>query len=218
MSFQPKKNSNLLDIKVKNYGECSWCVDEDNKESLCIPWVIWTRWLFLSQQMGNKEWGGVFWVKDGIITEFKIPQQEVTSVACEFKEELGGNGIVHSHHNMDAFHSADDDRFARNVYEYSIVLSNKGTYEATKKVKLPCGSFGYLKLELKLLEAPEDIDLTKITPKQEFSAPPAKEDKTTQVEQTEEFEEGLSCEYCFPYRCRCGEAFGSEAPPAGWIH
>ena len=217
MVFQSTKNSNVLDVKVKNYGECGWCLDEENREILSIPWKIWSRWLFLSHEMGSREWGGVFWVKENAITEFKIPKQEVTSVACEFKEEIGGNGIVHSHHNMDAFHSSDDDRFARNVYDYSIVLSNKGTYEATKKTKLPCGAFGYVKLELRLTGAPADIDFSKIAEKKEVLAPEPKKESAHQEDLAFE-EEGEPCEFCYPYACRCGEAFDRDIPPMSAIY
>lgn len=162
------KDSNILKVRVKNYGECGWCLDPENKVILNIPWHIWSQWLHVSRQMGSKEWGGVFWIKDNTVTEFKIPKQEVTLAECEFKEELGGDGIVHSHHNMDAFHSSQDNLYARNLYTYSIVLSNTKGCEATKRIKLPCGGFGYVKVELQLSDCP-DIDISKISErKQEF--------------------------------------------------
>ena len=203
MNFHSQMNSNLLGVEVKNYGECGWCVDEENREVLTIPWEIWTRWLFLSQQMGEKEWGGVFWVEDHTITEFKLPKQEVTSVNCEFKEELGGNGIVHSHHNMDAFHSSEDDAHARNVYDFSIVLSNKGTYEATRKTKLPCGAFGYVKLELEITGSPSEIDLSRISEvKKEKPTGFTKEEPLVHEELG--LDDGwISCESCYPHVCKC---------------
>ena len=162
------KNSNLLGVRVKNYGECSYCLDEDNKVTLNIPWNIWSQWICISRHIGGKEWGGVFWVKGDTVASFRIPKQEVTSTECEFKEELGGEGIVHSHHNMGAFHSSQDDHHARNLYEYSIVISNTKGCEATKRIKLPCGGFGYVKVELHLIGCP-DMDFSKITEKrQEF--------------------------------------------------
>ena len=42
-------------------------------------------------------------MQEDTITKFKLPKQEVTSTECSFKEELGGDGIAHSHHNMEAF-------------------------------------------------------------------------------------------------------------------
>ena len=30
--FSIEDKSNLLDVKIKNYGECSFCLDEENKE------------------------------------------------------------------------------------------------------------------------------------------------------------------------------------------
>lgn len=159
-----EKNTNLLDVKVRNYGECGYCFEAKNKVVLNILWEIWSQWMYLCQRMGGKEWGAVFWVKDNTITHFKIPKQEVNSTECEFKEELGGDGMVHSHHNMEAFHSFQDDHHARNLYEYSIVLSNAKGYEATKRIKLPCEGFGYVKVELYLIGCPA-MDLSKISEK-----------------------------------------------------
>jgi len=160
---KPKK-SNILEVKIKNYGECGFCSGQDFKETLKIPWNIWSQWMFISRLMQDKEWGAAFWVKDNIITGFKIPKQEVTSTECEFKEELGGDGIIHSHHDMGAFHSSQDDAHARNLYTYSIVIANSKGNVATKRVKLPCGGFGYCNIELKLVELPA-IDLSKISEK-----------------------------------------------------
>ena len=155
------KNSNILDIDIKNYGECGFC--KENKEILNVDWNIYSQWLFLLRKMENKEWGGVLTIKDKIITEFKIPEQEVTSTECEFKEELGGNGIIHSHHNMGAFHSSQDDNHARNLYEYSIVISNEGII-AIKRRQLPCEGFGYTEVEVQIINPP-NIELNKIKAK-----------------------------------------------------
>ena len=158
------RKSNLLEVKVKNYGECSFCQDDKNKEVLKIPWNIWSQWLYISQYMSAKEWGAVFWVKEDTISDFKIPKQKVNSTECEFEEDIGGDGMIHSHHDMGAFHSNQDDHHARNLYCYSIVISNSKGYEATKRIKLPCGGFGYIKVELRLINLP-DIELSKITEK-----------------------------------------------------
>lgn len=192
------KNSNILNIRVKNYGECGYCSDAENKVTLNIPWAIWSQWLYISQQMAGKEWGGVFWIKENTITNFKIPKQEVSSTECEFKEELGGDGIVHSHHNMDAFHSSQDDSHARNLYAYSIVISNKGC-EATKRIKLPCKGFGYLDVELRLTNCP-DVDISKITEKkQEFLQ------ETCHRDRQQELDLGIDefpCYRCDNFRCK----------------
>ena len=166
------KKSNILDVEIKNYGECGFCSCMDNKETLKIPWAIWSQWMYISRLMQDKEWGAIFWVKDNTITSFKIPKQEVTSVECEFKEELGGDGIIHSHHDMGAFHSSQDDAHARNLYTYSIVTANsKGSID-TKRVKLPCNGFGYVKIELEIIDLPQ-IDLSKISEKAREIVPEA---------------------------------------------
>lgn len=191
------KDSNVLDVKVKNYGECGFCKDTDNKAVLHIPWSIWTEWQHISLRMRDKEWGAVFWVKDNAITSYKIPKQEVTGVECEFKEELGGDGIVHSHHNMGAFHSSQDDHHARNLYCYSIVVSNKDGSEATKRARLPCGGFGYLKLELRLVDLPE-IDLSEITEKPRRDETLSHRDQEKQLDFIGDFP---SCETCTALDC-----------------
>lgn len=159
------KNFNMLDVKVHNFGECGFCQTKEDMEILKISFDIWSKWLHIMHSMGNKEWGGVFWIKENSIIDFKIPKQEVTGTECKFLEELGGVGILHSHHDMGAFHSNQDDKQARNLYEYSIVISSKG-YEAVKKVKLPCGGFGYVKVKLEILNCPE-ICFENITEKKE---------------------------------------------------
>ena len=78
---KPKK-SNILEVKIKNYGECGFCSDRDNQEVLKIPWSIWSQWMYNSRLMQDKEWVAIFWVKDNTITSFKIQKQEVTSVEC----------------------------------------------------------------------------------------------------------------------------------------
>ena len=147
--------------------------------------------MYISQRMGGKEWGAVFWVKDNTITSFKIPKQEVGSVDCEFKEELGGDGIIHSHHDMGAFHSSQDDAHARNLYTYSIVIANSNGSIATKRVKLPCNGFGYVKISLQLVELPE-IDLSKITEKASMLIPEA---------YSESQEAGHPCDNCQTGAC-----------------
>lgn len=208
------KDSNILKVRVKNYGECGYCSNAENKAILNIPWHIWSQWLYVSQHMGSKEWGAVFWVKDDTITSFKIPKQEVTSIECEFKEELGGDGIVHSHHNMDAFHSSQDDLHARNLYCYSIVLSNTKGYEATKRIKLPCRGFGYVNLELQLSDRP-DIDFSKITEKKQELVP-----ETYHKNHQEELGFGADespCSRCEGFECKtCKFAIGrgrEDMPP-----
>ncbi len=159
------KNSNILDVKVKSYNECGYCSDPENRIELNVPWEIYTEWLYLSNQVGEKEWAGVFTIKDGTVADFKIPEQEISSASVEFKEELGGNGIVHSHHGMGAFHSGQDERHCRNLYDYSIVVSNGKGYVASKRIELPCKAFGYLDVELIITGIPAGIDLSKITEK-----------------------------------------------------
>ncbi len=192
------KDSNVLGVKVKDYGECDYCSDKDNQETLKIPWSIWSQWLYVSQHMKDKEWGAVFWVKDSTITGFKIPRQEVNSVECEFKEELGGDGIIHSHHDMGAFHSSQDDHHARNLYVYSIVITNSKGSLVTKRVKLPCKGFGYVKVELRLVDCP-DMDISRITEKELFSPMFSAKERHKELGFKDEM---LPCDRCVTQDCQ----------------
>ena len=208
----PKK-SNILEVKIKNYGECGFCSDRDNQEILRIPWSIWSQWIYISRIMQDKEWGAIFWVKDNTVTGFKIPKQEVTSVECEFKEELGGDGIIHSHHDMGAFHSSQDDHHARNLYTYSIVIANSKGSIATKRVKLPCNGFGYCNVLLELVELPA-IDLSKIrektrelamevSPEAQESENPCQTCHTGDCENCFLFDMSfIACETCDTFKCK----------------
>jgi len=197
-----------LEVRIKNYGECGFCEDEDNKEVLKIPWNIFSQWLYISQHMGSKEWGAVFWVKDSTIADFKIPKQQVSSAECEFAEDLGGDGIIHSHHDMGAFHSSQDDRHARNLYEYSIVISNSKGYAATRRRKLPCNGFGYVKVELHLVNCPE-IELSRITEKAILSSV-SMEGAQSQFDFKSD---SLPCDRCTTQDCQnCAHFYGEQFP------
>ncbi len=159
----PEDKNNILDVKVKSYADCGYCKDTDNEEGLTVPWEIYSRWLYLCNQFQDKEWGGIFTVLDSVASDFLIPKQEVGTASVEFSEELGGNGIVHSHHNMGAFHSTQDDNHCRNLYDYSVVLTNGKGYVATRRRELPCGAFGYVDVKLLVSGIPENLDIDKIT-------------------------------------------------------
>jgi hypothetical protein len=163
MTLNSIKESNVLDVKVNIYTECGFCKDKVSLPELKIPYSIWAEWLYISHYMQKVEWGAVFWVKDGVITHYMIPKQEVSAGECLFKEELGGDGMVHSHHDMGAFHSSQDDAQARNLYTYSIVLSSTGSI-CTMRSRLPCKGFGYRDTELKLIDVPA-VDFTLIEEK-----------------------------------------------------
>jgi len=158
------KDTNILNIEIEEYEECDYCKSKKQAPQLKIPWAMWCDWKLISAKMGSKEWAAVFWVEDGAVVKYKIPKQEVSTGEVEVKEELGGQGLIHSHHGMGAFHSAQDDRHARNVYDYSIVVSKEESV-CTKREKLPCGGYGYRDVEILLSECP-DIDIANIKEKQ----------------------------------------------------
>lgn len=142
------KDSNILNVESKIYKNCGKCEKEEDIE-LTIPIEIWAQWLFINGKFPNKEWLGVFWVVDNRIVKFYIPKQEVSYGECEMLEDVGGNGIVHWHHTMGAFHSGQDDKHCRNLYDWSIVLSTEGRV-VNKRVQIPCGGFVYMKGELEI--------------------------------------------------------------------
>ena len=201
-----EKNTNILEVDLKDYGECGWCLSL--KETLRIPWKTWLEWKYISQSMESREWGAVLLIKDGTLISYQIPKQEVTSGDCEFKEELGGNGIVHSHHTMGAFHSHQDDKHARNLYEYSIVLSSTG-YVATKKTTLPCGGKGHVNVDLVLFDIP-DLGMEKITEKK-YKQPETFQLNHAYVKDKEESLLTVACDNCMEFNCRdCKEFEGQK--------
>lgn len=148
-------NTNILDVKVDDHGECGFC--KKQRGELVIPWETYAEWLLLMQKMGNQEFGAVFDVVNGIVGNVRYPEQEISSASVTFTEELGGNGVMHSHHSMGSFHSHQDDTQFRNLAEYSVVLSHSGAL-GTKRVTLPCGGFGHVPLDIKL-EGKEPVNL-----------------------------------------------------------
>jgi hypothetical protein len=68
------------------------------------------------------------------------------------------------------------------------------------KKKLPCGGFGYIRVELRLTGCP-DIDLTKITEKRQelFSAVQAQGERQQDLDFDDE---NLPCERCATFDCQ----------------
>jgi hypothetical protein len=150
--------SNILGIKQNNHTDCGYC--KTKKEILKIPFAIFNEWLYIIRHFSSLEWGAVFDVADGVVTGYRIPEQEVTSVEVKFNEDLGGNGIIHSHHSMEVSPSHQDDKELRNQTTWSIILSFTDYY-ACKRVKLPCGDYGYIPVEIILIDVPE-LSLSKV--------------------------------------------------------
>lgn len=146
--------NNILGVEAKVFTECGHC-KSIGKIDLEIPYKIYAEWLVLLKQYSNLEWGAVFTVVNGVVISYQIPKQEVTATEVTFKEELAGNGMLHSHHSMhlNGF-SAQDDTQARNLYEWSIVISFTG-YTACRKINLPCNGFSYQDVALKIKDFPD---------------------------------------------------------------
>jgi hypothetical protein len=180
------KDSNILDIKVVKCGDCDY-MKQQPEEKIYVPFDIWTEWQWIMKKMSDKEWQAVYDVQvkevfpaDGkdaavsgpIVTAYRIPKQTVTGTSAEFvnepesSEQLKGDGIIHSHHNLGLHkHSGQDDSQSRNLYDWSILLFNGGTgVEASRRIKSPCGGFGFVKATVFLIGCPE-IDLSNISEK-----------------------------------------------------
>lgn len=118
---------------------------------------------------------------------------------------------------MGAFHSSQDDAHARNLYTYSIVIANAKGSIATKRVKLPCNGFGYVKISLQLVELPT-IDLSKISERTrelipetasefEESEYPCDNCQTGDCENCEHLSMSLlSCQTCDTFKCKSCKA------------
>lgn len=157
--YKPKPDNPLWDSKEITFTE-------DNTMdggTLVVPTDIWLKWQYINAKMGNKEWGAVFDVKDGAVSNLRIPKQEVTGGSCIFLEDIGGNGHVHSHHSMGAFNSGTDDHSTRNMFDYAIVLSGYD-YVCYKRLKVSETAYKWIPVKLILPEIPT-IDLSNIQEK-----------------------------------------------------
>lgn len=143
--------NNILDLKTDIHKNCDYCKKE--KKELKIPFRYWSEWLYLLSKYPNKEWGIVFWVNNNNVIDYKIPPQEVTATEVVFKEDLGGDGMLHSHHSMGNGFSSQDDIQARNLYEWNLILSHTGL-NGCYKTKLPCGSYGYQDINVSIIDTP----------------------------------------------------------------
>lgn len=181
---QWNKNTNILDIKVIKCGDCDY-MKQQPEEKIYVPFGIWSEWQWIMKKMGAKEWQAVYDVKNQevfeaeddkpavmgyVVTAYRIPKQTVTGTSAEFinspehSEMLKGDGIIHSHHGLGLHqHSSQDDEQSRNLYDWSILLFDSGV-TASKRIKSPCGGFGYVKASVYLLGCPE-IDLSNIEEK-----------------------------------------------------
>jgi len=146
---------NILDVKIKNFYDCGFCKEKEME--VFVPWEMFCKWQFLMKKFSGKEWGGVCDVdKKGILGNFRIPEQEITTTSVEFKEDIKCDCYIHSHHKMGAFHSGQDDKEFRNLTNLSIVISDNdicGSY----RTKLPCGGFGYYTAKINIMEMPDKI-------------------------------------------------------------
>lgn len=98
------------------------------------------------------------------VTDVKVPLQERNTASCELvnKEPLTPEivGVVHSHHNMNAFFSQIDHDTLNPRFPMSIVVAqNKHTasevesllgfsYKAEGRAMLPCGSMGVVQFKV----------------------------------------------------------------------
>jgi hypothetical protein len=83
----------------------------------------------------------------GVISALTVPEQEATSMTVVVTRPLDAtiriDGVIHSHHQMNAGHSCTDDKYLLANHPISLVASQpKGSdlrYETWRSTKLPCG-------------------------------------------------------------------------------
>lgn len=132
------------------------CSEATTPKDLVVPPELWAIWADLMNRLPTDEWLMIYNVNDaGVITEWDFPKQKVTKTMVEIVDGDGSgfNGVVHSHNDMGSFHSGQDDLQCRNLYNYSIVLSKKGSeinYVATAKAMTPCGKFLYKNIKVNI--------------------------------------------------------------------
>lgn len=77
------------------------------------------------------------------VTDLFIPKQEVSTgdvnvKGFDFPPSMVG--VIHSHHNMGAFFSSQDEGNVNKHHKLSIVVDSGGRYKATIKARVPCGA------------------------------------------------------------------------------
>lgn len=81
--------------------------------------------------------------KEVAVTDLFIPKQEVSAGDVQVKRfdfPPGMVGVIHSHHDMGAFFSSQDEGNVNKHHKLSIVVDSGGRYKATIKVRVPCGA------------------------------------------------------------------------------
>lgn len=158
--------NNVLGVENKVYKCCDYSKTKE-AEHIIIPKNIYSEWLFAMNFLPKEEWIATFKVEDNKVISYNI-RAIGSSALVEFEDNKNCNGVVHSHHSMGAFHSGQDDSQCRNLYTYSIVIAFDNVI-ATKKVKLPCGGFGYIDCNIEV-EGFDDLANTIDTLKKEYEA------------------------------------------------
>jgi len=143
------KEKNILGVKVEIFSSCGR-IENAKKETVKIPYEIYSLWQLLLLKYEKLEWGGVFNVVDGEVRDFRIPKQEVGWASVGFKEELGGNGVIHSHNTMGNFFSTTDHDTCINLFDYGFVISNDGKIQGVHKVATACGGYVYTKIDIEI--------------------------------------------------------------------
>lgn len=157
----------------KHYKKCEYA-DSLKRDTIFVPWKIYSEWLMTMQLLPSKEW-----IATGIVSEQTEDESKFSRVESSQLKNVGNlasastedydnsNLIVHSHHSMGTFHSSVDDEYCIPNYEYSIVVSFSGIL-CKKRKQLPCGGFGQVDVNVQVEEI-EDISLkvTKLLKEQE---------------------------------------------------
>lgn len=124
--------------------------------TLTFPADVWATWQTATRVNPNLEILALFNVTDGRVVDFEIPPQEIEAAACTLGIVNGHkDGCIHSHHSMGANMSSMDRDTVLPNYQYSAVTNHQGAIEAFERVQLPCGGWGFKKLEVVYEEALE---------------------------------------------------------------
>jgi len=125
-------------------SECKSCGVLSGEPQVYIKAEDWNLLLTMAKEMSN-EWLVTCNYNEITKTielgeQLRIPEQEVSGVSCEAKEDLGGNCFIHSHVDMSTFHSGTDVE-NRNGYIVSLVINKKGESYVTVKRTTECGRY-----------------------------------------------------------------------------
>lgn len=130
-------------LKISKDHKCP-SLEEAEATKVIMPYRIWMLVMKLTHAV-DTEWLGYLQAEqlesgDWHVLELQIPEQEVQAAHVEPTETIHAPGVIHSHVNMSATFSANDDEYINSNHDFSIVVNKNAQVSVVQRVKLPCGA------------------------------------------------------------------------------